>query len=235
MVLWRDLRFMRLILLSMFGRKFWVLPMLPLIWLGFIALAVGLDPNEMIRAEEVLGTLLGIPMTVLGIYFGMRIIAGEIEDRSLEVAYTVPGGSHRLWLLKLWGGFLLLLTAEIILATVVASLITFFPFSAIYGAMQASFFYMALSMAMSTLFRNEIAGAVFTISILAFNGLITDFGENQLPISPFWNPEMVTGADVTEVFAWSVQNRVGMILVICGMISLAFMRANRRERMLTDS
>ena len=122
-----------------------------------------------------------------------------------------------------------------ILATVVASLITFFPFNAIYGAMQASFFYMALSMAMSTLFRNEIAGAVFTISILALNGLITDFGENQLPISPFWNPEMVTGSDVTEVFAWSVQNRVGMILVIFGMISLAFMRANRRERMLTDS
>ena len=219
----------------MFGRKFWVLPVLPLLWLGFIVVVVWLDPSATIRPEEVLGTLLGIPMTALGIFFGMRIIAGEIEDRSLEVAYTVPGGSHRLWLLKLWGAFLLLLTAEIILVLVIVSSITFFPFNAIYGAMQAAFFYMVLSMGMSTLFRNEIAGAVFTISILAFNGLITDFGENQLRISPFWNPEMVPEADVTEVLAWSLQNRIGMILVICGMISLAFMRSNRRERMLSDN
>ena len=69
-------------------------------------------------------------------------------------------------------------------------------------------------------------------AILAFNGLITGFGENQVRISPFWNPHAIEDADPTELLAWTLQNRIGIPLVMTAILALAFMRANRRERML---
>ena len=51
-------------------------------------------------------------------------------------------------------------------------------------------------------------------------------------ISPFWNPYALEDADPIELFAWTLQNRIGIILAIAAILALAFMRANRRERML---
>ena len=69
-------------------------------------------------------------------------------------------------------------------------------------------------------------------AVLGFNGLISGFGEQQLRISPFWNPYALENADPVELFAWTLQNRVGIILATAAILALAFMRANRRERML---
>ena len=41
-----------------------------------------------------------------------------------------------------------------------------------------------------------------------------------------------TVADPVELFAWTLQNRVGIILATAAILALAFMRANRRERIL---
>ena len=41
--------------------------------------------------------LIGVPLTMLAVFLGLRIIAGEIDGRSLEIAYTVPGGCERVW------------------------------------------------------------------------------------------------------------------------------------------
>ena len=110
--------------------------------------------------------------------------------------------------------------------------VTPFPWSALYGAMQAALFYLVLSMGMATLFRSEAAGAMGIAAVLGFNGLISGFGEQQLRISPFWNPYALENADPVELFAWTLQNRVGIILATAAILALAFMRANRRERML---
>ena len=77
-----------------------------------------------------------------------------------------------------------------------------------------------------------IAGAMGIAAVLGFNGLISGFGEQQLRISPFWNPYALENADPVELFAWTLQNRVGIILATAAILALAFMRANRRERML---
>ena len=110
--------------------------------------------------------------------------------------------------------------------------VTPFPWSALYGAMQAALFYLVLSMAMATLFRSEAAGAMSIAAILGFNGLISGFGENQVRVSPFWNPYALENADPTELFAWTLQNRIGIVLAMAAILELAFMRANRREQML---
>ncbi len=227
-----DLTLLRLAMLTLAGRYFWVLPLLPLLWLVVVGTVLWLD-GEIITPEEAQGVLLAVPMTALAIFMGMRIIGGEIDDRSLEIAYTVPGGCERLWYAKLFAAVAVLLCSEVLLGLSVYAFFTPYPLAALYGALQASCFYLILALAFATLFRSEAAGAMATVLVLGLNGLITDFGDNQIRISPFWNPYALTDADPTELFAWTLQNHIGMLLAMVAILSLAFMRANRRERMLS--
>lgn len=234
---WRSvaghLALYRLAAVAVAGHRFWLLPLLPLAWLLFLAVGSLLKiQSDLFQPEDAQGTLIGLPMVVLAVFLGVRIIAGEIDQRSLEIAYTVPGGCERLWWAKLAGAVLMLIVAEALLAVFVAWFFTDFPLLALYGALQAAAFYLVLSMGMATLFRSEVAGAVAAAAILVLNGLLTGFGDEQVRISPFWNHLAVRSNDPAEVLAWTVQNRVGCALLIAGVVALAFMRANRRERML---
>ena len=227
-----DFYLLRLVLVMMVGRRFWLLPLLPLGWLVFLQLDVFSFFN--MSPEAVQGLVLGVPMALLGIFLGIRVIAGEIDDRSLELAYTVPGGSERLWRIKLIAAVTMLLVMEATLALVTVTWITGFPLGALYGAFQAGCFYLVLSLSLATLFRSQIGGGVFTVILLGINGVLTGFGNAQLRGSPFFNPYVIVGADSTDLLAWTVQNRIGMLLLMAGILSLAFMRANRRERMLSS-
>ena len=227
-----DFYLLRLVLVMMAGRRYWLLPLLPLAWLVFLRLELFSFFN--VSPEGVQGLVLGVPMSLLGIFLGIRVIAGEIEDRSLELAYTVPGGSERLWRIKLIAAVTMLLVMEATLALVTVTLITAFPLGALYGAFQAGCFYLVLSLSLATLFRSQIGGGVFTVILLRINGVLTGFGNAQLRGSPFFNPYVIVGADSTDLLAWTVQNRIGMLLLMAGILSLAFMRANRRERMLSS-
>lgn len=227
-----DFYLLRLILVMMVGRRFWLLPLLPLAWLVFLQLDLFSFFN--MSPEAVQGLVLGVPMALLGIFLGIRVIAGEIDDRSLELAYTVPGGSERLWRIKLIAAVTMLLVMEATLALVTVTWITGFPLGALYGAFQAGCFYLVLSLSLATLFRSQIGGGVFTVILLGINGVLTGFGNAQLRGSPFFNPYVIVGADSADLLAWTVQNRIGMLLLMAGILSLAFMRANRRERMLSS-
>ena len=227
-----DFYLLRLVLVMMAGRRYWLLPLLPLAWLVFLQLELFSFFN--VSPEAVQGLVLGVPMSLLGIFLGIRVIAGEIDDRSLELAYTVPGGSGRLWRIKLIAAVTMLLVMEATLALVTVTLITGFPLGALYGAFQAACFYLVLSLSLATLFRSQIGGGVFTVILLGINGALTGFGNVQLRGSPFFNPYVIVGADSTDLLAWTVQNRIGMLLLMAGILSLAFMRANRRERMLSS-
>ena len=223
----------RLAAVSVAGHRFWLLPLLPLVWLAVLAAAtLLLDDSGEFEPAQAQGMLIGLPLTVLAIVLGLRVIAGEIDGRSLEIVYTVPGGCERVWWAKLAGAALMLVLAEALLAAVVWPFFTAFPLTALYGAMQAAIFYLVLAMATATLFRSEVAGAMVTVVVLALNGLLTGFGDAQQPFSPFWNPLAADGSDAQELLAATVQNRIGVALVTVGILSLAFMRANRRERML---
>ena len=227
-----DVALLRLALLVVAGRRFWLLTVLPLLWLLFQAGVLLIGAGEAFEPSSAQGTLIGLPLTLVAVFLGMRIIAGEVDGRSLEIAYTVPGGCERVWWTKLIASALVLVVAEVLLAGATYVFFTPFPWSALYGAMQAALFYLVLSMGMATLFRSEAAGAMGIAAVLGFNGLISGFGENQVRISPFWNPYALEDADPVELFAWTLQNRVGIVLAAAAILALAFMRANRRERML---
>ena len=229
---WAQLALYRLAALTVAGHRFWLLPLLTLLWPAALAAANLLGMRGGFEPDDAQG-IMALPMTALAVFLGLRVIAGEIDGRSLEIAYTVPGGCQRVGWAKLAGGVVLLVVAEALLAVTVRLLFGLdFPLGALYGALQAAVFYLVLSMAMATLFRSEVAGGMVTVAVLVLNGLVTGFGENQGRGSPFFNPLAARSSDAAELLAWTVQNRIGVALVTCGIASLAFMRANRRERML---
>jgi len=230
---WRDrLRLLRLSAQTIVGRRIWVAPLLPLSWIAFqmIRLVFGLQRAAFDPADAQT-LLIGLPLTLLGIGIGVRVIAGEIDRRTLEIAYTVPGGAHQVWMAKLVAGLILLVVSLGLLGSATFLFCTPFPVGALYGALQAAVFYMVLSMAFSALFRSEAAGALVSVVALAAGLPLQDADAR---ISPFWNAAKSTLAtyDPSEVLAWTVQNRIGYALVIVAIAVLAFARAEQRERLL---
>ena len=214
----------------MAGPRYWLLPLAPLAWLAIQAgllIARRLPSFEPVAAQN---TLIGLPLAVLAVFLGGRIIAGELDQRTLEVAYTVPGGTNRVWLGKLAAAGLMLLVSLILMAAATFTFFTTFPIvPTLYGAGQCAAFHLVAAMGFATLFRGEAAGAMATMAVFALNWRMAPTGRRILPC---WNPLTVQGADADQLLAMAVQNRVGMALVIAAIVALAFARAERRERML---
>jgi hypothetical protein len=210
-----DAGLVRHALLVVGGRRWWLLPILPLAWLVFQAAVLLLGrAGSAMEPASAQGVLIGVPLVLLGAFLGLRIIAGEIDGRSLEIAYTVPGGCERVWWEKLAASVLILVAGEALLAAATFLFFTPFPLDALYGALQAALFYLVLAMGLATLFRSEAAGAMAVAAVLGLNGLITGFGANPIRASPFWNPHALPDADATELLAWTLQNRIGIVLAM---------------------
>jgi len=227
------LRLIRIAARLVAGRRFWIPVLLPLLWLAFHILRLFIEgwsegPYE---SEDAQNLLIGVPLTVLATGLGMRIIAGEIDQRTLEIAYTVPGGTHRVWLAKLMAAALIVLAAETLLAAVTYVFCTGFPIGALYGAFQSAMFYMVLAMGLAALFKSEATGALVTVAVAFVNSLLQG---GNVRISPFFNPDrLVDEANAIDILAWTVQNRIGFVLIIVAITALAFGRAERREKMLS--
>lgn len=210
------------------GRRFWLAPLLPPIWIAIQYFRVWIGWREtsydIVDAQNV---LIGFPLAVLAIGLGVRIIAGEIDRRTLEIAYTVPGGAHRIWLAKLTAATLILVVTELLLGLATYQFCTEYPISALYGALQGAIFFMVLAMGIAALFKSESAGAMVTIGLFLFAWLLQ--GQR---VSPFFNAELLPDLDVATRVARLVQNRIGYLLATAGLLLLSFGRAEQRERML---
>lgn len=213
------------------GRRFWLMALVPLLWPVFQAVLLWFGGrDEALERADAQNVLIGLPLSVLAIFLGVRVIAGEIDARRLEIAYTVPGGSQRVWLGKLLAGWTTLLASEALLALFSYTFLTSFPPSALYGALQAATFYLVLAMGLAALFKSEITGAMVTVAVL-----VVSIPLSGTRFSPFWNPLSEGNADVeaAQLLAWAIQNRIGFLLAIFALAALAFGRAERREKMLS--
>ena len=220
--------------ISLSGKYFYFILLVAPLWvLGLFALEyTGIVDGFNGGHSQV--TLIGIPLIFIGVFLGLRIIASEISGRSLEIVYTVPGGSERVWWVKLLAAVLILLPVEILLGIGVWFFVTKYPLLALQGALQGALFAMVLAMGMSALFRSEIGGAVATVLVLAFFAFTSGFGNVQTRFSPFYNPFSLFDADPEILLAHTVQNRVGYLLLTLAILGLAFMRSNRREKLLSS-
>jgi ABC-type transport system involved in multi-copper enzyme maturation permease subunit len=212
------------------GRRFYITVLLPLLWPAFQAFLLLMGLREKIEAVNI-QMLIGLPLVIYAIFLGIRIIADEVDRRTLEVAYTVPGGSHRIWLAKMTASFCLLLFSEVLLAIFTLVLFTSFPFVSFYGALQSAVFYMVVSMAFAAFFRSEIYGAMATALLLTIDIIIGSNGNMRL--SPFFNP-LAIDSNMIDVLAYTIQNRILFIIVISAITLLTFSRVERREKMLGD-
>ncbi len=211
------------------GRLFWLAPLLPLLWLGFQYISVILGWRETsYQAVDAQNTLIGFPLAVLAAGLGVRVIAGEIDRRTLEIAYTVPGGAHRVWLAKLGAVLVILLVAEALLAVATHVFLTSYSWGALYGALQGAVFFMVMAMALGALFKSEAAGAMVCAGVLTLALMMT-----PLRVSPFFNIELVTDLTAVERLARLVQNRIGYVILTAAVLLLTFGRAEQRERLLS--
>jgi ABC-type transport system involved in multi-copper enzyme maturation permease subunit len=214
------------------GKWFWLVPFVPLAWHAFVivALLAGWRTTPYLPYDAQ-NRLIGMPLSVLAVGLGVRIIAGEIDSRTLEITYTVPGGAHRAWLAKLAAATMMLVVAEVLLAGSTALFLVGYPPGMLYVPLQAAVFYLVLSMALSALFKSEVAGALISIPALMFGLAVS-----TLRASPFFNtllPSVTDRADPADILAWTVQNRIGYALVIAAVAAAAFGRAERREQMMS--
>lgn len=216
------------------GRRWWIAIPLPLVWLAWqaVRLLVGWR-EEGFEAVDVQTVLVGMPLLVLAIGLGVRVIAGEMDRRTLEIAWTIPGGSHRMWLAKLAAAAFVLAAAELLLAVVVWAFFTEVTLGALWGAYQGALVYLALATWLAALFRSEATGAMASAAVLVLNGLFTGFGDGQRRLSPLFNPLAVDDVAASDLIAWTVQNRIGWALGIAALIGLALIRAERREVLLS--
>ena len=215
------------------GRRMWLAPVLALGWPAFhaVSLLAGWRDGRF-AAVDAQNYLVGLPLYVLAIGLGVGIIAGEIEQRTLEVTYTVPGGARRVWLAKLLAAALPLLAAAALLAIVTATFFTSYPPMALYGALQGAAFYLVLAMGLGALLKSEITAALVAALVLFVNGFLSGFGEVQRRWSPFFNPLGIADASASELLDWTIQNRIGVALLILALVALSFVRAERREQLL---
>jgi hypothetical protein len=233
--LFDTMMLLRLSLRLQLGRWFWLVPLITLVWPGYLALALvagWFDASVSFGPRNAQNTLIGVPLYLVAVGLGIRIIAGEIEQRTLEVTYTVPGGAQRVWLSKLFAAMIPIIVAGALLAIVAAAFFTEFPLIALYGSLQGAVVYLVLAMAFGALLRSEITAALVVMIILFMNGLMTGFGDLQSRFSPFFNPLAVREQFESDVLAWTIQNRIGFALFILAVYALACVRAERREQLL---
>lgn len=219
------------------GKRFWLYPLLPLCWPAFLMLLriTGIN-SDSYSALSVQNILVGLPMVLLAIVIGMQIVSSEIEQRTLEVCYTVPGGARRIWQSKLCAALVLLLCAEALLAVFAWLVVGPFPPGTLYRSLQGALFYLVLSMAFGAWFRNKMTAGMASLILLFFNGVVTEMGNSQTRYSPLFNPLGLegTGASSEEIVYWLIQNHVGFAVLMLTLVVLTFARAERRELLLSD-
>ncbi len=215
-----------------FGRWTPVLPFVPLTWTAFQALRLllGWRPGSF-RPADVPVSLLGLPLSLLALALGVRVIAGEIEERTLEVAWTVPGGARKVWLGKLGAAVAILAAGEVLLAGATWLFLAPFPWSVTWTAFQAALFHLALGTWLAVLLRSEVGGVLLGLPAWVL-ALLSGSGDHPSRVSPFFDPLKYATRDASEVAAWTLQNRVGVLLVVLVLLLLAFERVEDRERML---
>jgi len=215
------------------GRRIWLAPVLALGWPAFHALSLLFGWRDgRFAAVDAQNYLIGLPLNVLAIGLGVGIIAGEIEQRTLEVTYTVPGGARRVWVAKLLAAALPLLAAGALLAIFTALFFTSYPLSALHGALQGAAFYLVLAMGLGALLKSEITAALVAGMALFLTGFLSGFGEVQRRWSPLFNPLGLDDATSLDAVAWTIQNRIGIALLILALVALSCVRAERREQLL---
>lgn len=230
--LFQEIEVLRYAAIAIAGHKFWLIPItVPIVWLGPQS---GMEILDWVTIRGAgIQFRLAVPLAFVGLFLGLRIVASEINARTLEIVYTVPGGAEKVWWVKILASFMILLLTLAIMGLYAWFLITPYNLESLYGAFQVGVFYMAVSMGFSTLFRSEVSGAIVAVVVLGANIVFTEFGGRQIWFSPIFNPHAINDQVLKAIVVETLRNRIFIALVTLMIFSLAFLRGNRREKLLS--
>jgi len=210
------------------GRAYPAAPLFTLAWpLAMGLFLLGGNPASGYRPGHAQTWLIGLPLGLFAAILGVRIVAAEIDRRTLEIAYTVPGGAVKVLAWKAVAGLLLVLLAESLLAAGCFLFFTGFPAGVLYGCFQIGYAFLVVGMACGAWFRSEITGGMVAFGILFLAWLTS-----SLRISPFFDPGLFTDRAAVDRLAWAVQNRLGTLIASGALAMATALRIGRRERML---
>ena len=223
-----NLSFFLLCLRQQYGRRFLLIPLIVLVWPIYNLVLLFESGQVSFSASDAQNELIGLPIYLLSIGLGVGIIAKEIEKRTLEVAYTIPGSAQRLWVLKLLAASAIIVLSEMLLAVITYLFFTDFSFGVLYRVFQGALFFLVVSIAFGALMRNELAAGLMSALILI--AIFPSFHDKRW--SPLFDPTSIDASELSQTVPWLIQNHIGIGLLILGVLSLAFYRAERREVLL---
>jgi ABC-type transport system involved in multi-copper enzyme maturation permease subunit len=219
------------------GKRFWAYALMPLVWPIFLSVfeAIGLGDLDTPTPGMAQNLFIGVPVYFLAIAIGMQIISSEIEARTLEVCYTVPGGAKRIWLSKLAAALVILVAAILLNALFCRIVFTSFPPAALYRVLQGALFFLTLSMGAGAMFRNKMTAGLASVVAMFFTGAFTGFGEIHPRYTPLFNPlGLAQTMSSEDLLYYLLQNHLGFAMIIVTFVVLTFSRVERRELMLSD-
>ena len=228
---WRDtVELLKLSVYLQFGKRFWLIAVLALLWLlSHLVIQLLGWHSAGFNESDVQNLLIGFPLYCLSIGMGVRIIAHEIEQRTLEVSYTVSGNARRVWLSKLAASAFLLLLIQVVLSVVTWLVYVEYSMLIFFKVLQGSLFFLVFSMFAGALVRNELAAILVSLVV---GYLCLDSTSSKW--SAFFNPLVVDSAPPNELVIWIVQNHIGYFLVIFVVVFLSLSRADQRESLLSN-
>ncbi|MEW5251326.1 hypothetical protein [Microbulbifer discodermiae] len=203
----------------------WLLAIL-LLWPGMHFLAASLWMENGYDLRQVQNQLIGFPAYLIAVLLGARLIAREVDKRTLEVAYTLPRGIGFVWWQKMWAASLLLCICTLCLA-LAAALLRPYPGWILLQALAGTIFYFILACVLGTWLRSEFSAQLLAFVALGFNLLAS-----QNHWLPLFNPLRLEDVDSHQQWTMMWQNftLVTAVVLICG--SLAWLRIQSSENTL---
>lgn len=207
------------------GRRFYLIPWLVSVWPIYHAVRMLESGQVRFYPADAQNELIGLPIYLLAIGMGIRIIANEVEQHTLEVAYTIPGGAVKIWAWKIVSSLFIIVCALLLLAGITWTLFTPFPLGVLYRVLQGATFFLVFAMAAGALLKSELAAAVVSVTLLFI--LYPRF--YGLRWSPIFDPLHADIFGDHLVGLWLLQNHVWVFLLSLLIVLYAFVKVEQRE------
>jgi len=236
----RTISLLRYALIMQFGRRFWLVACLPLMWLVLQQLLLWAGWHESFTADMVQNSLIGFPLYCFAIACGVRVVAADIEQRTLEVALSASGGAWQIWTVKTLAATLLMgcsllimsLACWLLFTTFLSTsfLSTAFPWGALIGVGKALLFFLILSVYVGSRIKSELPALVIMLGVLAFG-----LAQSDQFWSPLFNPlntSMIEQYSTYQIATWTQRNHVLCATLLALIVWLLHSRSEHSEQLI---
>lgn len=231
----RTIALLRYALIMQFGRRIWLVACLPFMWLVLQQLLLWAGWHENFTADMVQNSLIGFPLYCFAIACGVRVVAADIEHRTLEVALSASGGAWQIWTVKTLAAALLLGCSLLIMSLACWLLLsnfssTEFPWIALIGVSKALLFFLIMSVYVGSRIKSELPALAIMLGVLALG-----LAQSDQFWSPLFNPlntNMLEQYSTYQIATWTQRNHVLCATLLALIVWLLHSRSEHSEQLI---